>query len=58
MASKNIRVNVIHPETGKRVTAITTGVGKGLNSEVVTADNKYTTIGNGKGIVHPKDKKK
>lgn len=57
MPTKNIRVNVVHPKTGKRVTAITTGLGKGLNSEVVTVDGTYTTIGKGKGIVHPKDKK-
>ena len=58
MTTKKIRVNVVHPQTGKRVIAITTGLGKGLNSEVITADGAYTTIGKGKGIVHPKDKKK
>lgn len=57
MSSKNIRVNVVHPKTGKRVIALTTGQGKGTASVVKTADGTYTTIKEGKGIVHPKDKK-
>ena len=55
---KKIRVNVKHPETGNRVTAVTTGKGKGFDSEVKTADGKTTTIREGNGKMIWKNEKK
>jgi hypothetical protein len=55
---QKIRVNVKHPETGKRVTAVTTGKGKGFDSEVKTADGKTTTIREGNGKMIWKNEKK
>ena len=53
---KGIRFNIT--VDGQRVTAITTGEGKGLDSQLKTASGKTTTIRKAENpIIHPKDKK-